>query len=95
MSVFIREVPFFPAGSLDGRHMSKFKSKSAEMQDMMRTLPSGRCIEVTRDSDDPKDLERKRAHWMAAAARAKMKVATKIVVNEMNDKVLRIWVLSK
>jgi len=91
MAVVLKEVPFFPQPSLDGSPRSKFPSQSAEMVHILTTLPSGKCVEVTRTTDHPKDLERKRAHWITSAKRADITIATKITPNEVGDRVLRIW----
>lgn len=94
MTVFIKDVPFFPKGGLDGKPSSKFPSQSAEMVHLLTKLAPGKCIEVTRQTDDPKEFERKRAHWITAARRSKIKVVTKIVPNEVGDMVLRVWKMS-
>lgn len=91
MAVVLKDIPFFPLGSITGEKRSKFPSQSAEMVSMLKTLSTGKCIEVTKTTDHPKDLERKRAHWITSARRAKIAIVTKIVSNEVGDRVLRIW----
>lgn len=91
MAVVLKDIPFFPKPSLDGSPRSKFPSQSAEMVSLLKKLTTGKCIEVTRTTDHPKDLERKRAHWITSARRAKIAIVTKIVDNEVGDRVLRIW----
>lgn len=91
MAVVLKDIPFFPTPSITGEKRSRFPSQSAEMVSLLKTLPAGKCIEVTKTTEHPKDLERKRAHWITASRRARIAVATKIVDNEVGDRVLRIW----
>lgn len=91
MAIFIKEKPLFPIGSLDGRSGSNFPSRSAEMVHLLKTLPPDKIIEETRETGDPKEFERKRSHWSTTAKRAGIRIVTKIMKNEVGDKVLRIW----
>lgn len=94
MTYFIKDKPLFPVGSLDGRPRSNFPSKSAEMVNLLKTLPSDKIIELVKETDDPMEFERKRSHWSTTAKRAGIKIVTKIMKNEVGDKVLRIWRMS-
>ena len=91
MAVIKERVPFFPSRSLDGSPRSKFPTLAAEMISKLRSLGHGECLTITQESGKPEELERKRAHWGIVARRAGLPIVTRIVTNQVGDRVLRIW----
>lgn len=94
MPVIVEHIPQIPDRCSRGaKHARKGDpdSESARMYKALKELPNGRCLTVLPDTDDPKELERKRAHWSNAAKRRKLQVITRLVVTETGDRALRIW----
>lgn len=68
-------------------------SQTALMQKRMRELPVGKCIAITKETDDPKELERKRALWLTSARRASPAIPMKsaVCVSPVGDMTLYLW----
>ena len=68
-------------------------SKTALMQKRLRELPAGKCIAIMKDTDDPKELERKRAHWLTSARRADPAIPVKSAIckSPAGDMTLYLW----
>lgn len=68
-------------------------SQTALMQKRMRELPSGKCIAITKETDDPKELERKRALWLTSARRANPAIPMVSAIREslVGDMTLYLW----
>lgn len=68
-------------------------SQTALMQKRMRELPVGKCIAITKETDDPKELERKRAHWLTSARRANPAIPMVSAIREspVGDMTLYLW----
>lgn len=68
-------------------------SQTALMQKRMRELPVGKCIAITKETEDPKELERKRAHWLTSARRANpaIPMVSAIRVSPVGDMTLYLW----
>lgn len=68
-------------------------SQTALMQKRMRELPPGKCIAITKETDDPKELERKRAHWLTSARRANPAIPMVSAIREslVGDMTLYLW----
>lgn len=94
MPVIIEDISQIPDRCSRGmKHSRKGDpdSESARMYKALMELPKGRCLTVLPDTDDPKELERKRAHWSNTASRRSLKIITRLVVTDAGDKALRIW----
>lgn len=68
-------------------------SQTALMQKRMRDLPVGKCLAITRETEDPKELERKRAHWLTSARRAdpEIHMRSSICKSPVGDMTLYLW----
>jgi hypothetical protein len=68
-------------------------SQTALMQKRMRDLPVGKCLAITKETDEPKELERKRAHWLTTARRADpaIPMVSSICKSPAGDLTLYLW----
>lgn len=68
-------------------------SQTALMQKRMRDLPAGKCLAITKETGDPKELERKRAHWLTTARRADpaIPMVSSICKSPAGDMTLYLW----
>lgn len=93
MPVIVEDIPYIPERCSRGRTVSKDgrSSESSRMVEKLKTLPKGRCITLLPETEDPKELDRKRTHWTNAATRAGLKVVTRVVFTDAGDRAVRIW----
>lgn len=93
MPIITEDIPFIPDRDVRGQRIpaKRSLSESARMVERLRGLSAGRCITLLPDTDDPKDLARKRVHWSNAAKRAGMTIITRTIYTDAGDRAIRIW----
>lgn len=93
MPVIIEEMPLIPERGSRGQRFSKDgkPSDSFRAVEKLRALSPGQCVTILPETDDPKELERKRSLWVNAAHRAGLGVVSRLVVTETGDRAMRIW----
>lgn len=93
MPILVELVPNIPEYGSKGRKPSpdKFLSTTKRMQDKLLSLRPNYCLTILPETDDPKELERKRTHWSVAANRGGIPIVTRMVITETGDRALRIW----
>lgn len=93
MPIIVEDVPDIPSRGSSKKKppKEKFVSESSRMVEKLRTLSKDQCVTILPDTDDAKELHRKRTHWCNAASRAKINVVSRIVTTEAGDRALRIW----
>lgn len=93
MPIIVEDVSDIPLRGSSRRKSpkEKFVSESSRMVERLRDLRKGQCVTLLPETDDPKELSRRRVHWCNAAKRAGIGVISRMVTTEAGDRAVRIW----
>lgn len=93
MPVIVEDVSDIPLrGSSKKRPpKGKYVSESSRMVEKLRSLGRGQCLTILPETDDLKELQRKRVHWCIAAKRAGIRIVSRSAVTDAGDRAIRIW----